>query len=186
MKKQILAAALVLAVVSPVIARAQMGAAQPTEGWRFGIGVGPTLPMGDYGKVDKLGFHGLFLVQMPIQHSPIHLRADLMFSQTSHKSSFGPGNSRIIGGTVDALYHFGDRHASMRPYILGGLGYFNVKESTSGISESKIGFGLGGGALFGLGASMHGFLEARYMSISTSGGSTGFIPITFGLMFGGS
>jgi hypothetical protein len=185
---KLLAAAVVVAVSSaPAVARAQMGAPQPTEGWRFGVGVGPTFPVGDYGTADKLGFHGLFLVQMPVSNTPIHLRADLMYSQTSHKNGVS-GNSKLVGGTVDALYHLGDRRASMRPYILGGLGYYNVKVVAGGFSgsQSKIGFGVGGGVLFGLGVSMHGFAEARYMSISTSGGSTGFVPVTFGLMFGGS
>ena len=160
---------------------------QPTEGTRFGIGVGPLLPLGDYSTADKLGFHALGLVQIPIPNTPIHLRADLMYAQTSHKNGVS-GNSKLIGGTIDALYHLGDHHASVRPYILGGLGYYNVKATFSGgsASQSKIAFGLGGGVLFGLGASMHGFAEARYMSVQTSGGSTAFVPITLGLMFGGS
>jgi hypothetical protein len=187
--QKLLAAAVVVAALAvPAAAYAQAGAPQPTEGTRFGVGAGLTLPMGDYADLDKLGFHALGLVQIPLRNSPVHLRADIMFSQTSHKSGFPSGNSTIIGGTVDLLYHLGDRSASLRPYVLGGLGYFNAKATASGFpssSESKIGFGFGGGGLFGLGATLNAFVEARYMIISTSGGSTAFVPITFGLMFGG-
>jgi hypothetical protein len=170
----------------PGVARAQgvgrnMGN-QPTEGVRFGVGAGLILPMGNYD--DGVGFHALGLVQMPLPNSPVHLRADVMFAQTSHKG--GSGSTRLIGGTVDALYHFGERAASLRPYVLGGLGYYNAHESVSGTSSSNIAFDLGGGVLFGLGATMHGFAELRYISVQTSGGATAFIPITVGLMFSGN
>jgi hypothetical protein len=179
-----LAAALVVAVaLIPTAARAQMGTAQPTEGVRFGVGAGLTLPMGDYGDLDKMGFHALGLVQLPLKNTPIHLRGDVMFSQTSHKSGFTSGNSRLIGVNVDALYHLGRPAMSFRPYVLGGIGYYNGHESVTSTSQSKIAFNLGGGALFGLG-SMNAFVEARYVSISTSGGSTTFIPLTFGIMLG--
>ena len=180
-----LAVTLVLAaVLIPATAKAQMGP-QPTEGTRFGIGIGPTLPMGDYSTADKLGFHAMGLVQMPLSGSPVHLRLEGMYSQTSHKNGFS-GSSKIIGGMISALYHLGDRRASTRPYILGGLGYYNVKVDFNGTSgsQSKLGFGVGGGVLFGIGTSMHAFAEARYMDVTTSGGATGFIPITIGLMFG--
>jgi hypothetical protein len=176
-------------VAAPGVARAQgvghnMGN-QPTEGVRFGVGAGLILPMGNYSTGDGVGFHALGLVQMPLPNSPVHLRADLMFAQTSHKSP-ASGSTRLIGGTVDALYHFGDRAGSLRPYVLGGLGYYNAHESVSGTSSSNIAFDLGGGVLFGLGATMHGFAELRYISVQTSGGATAFIPITVGLMFTGN
>lgn len=183
MQKKLLVATLVLAIATPVVAHAQAGAAQPTEGVRFGVGAGLTLPMGDYSKVNSLGFHGLGLIQLPLQHSPVHLRFDVMFSHTGGKS--GVGSANLIGGTFDALYHFGDHHASARPYILGGIGLYNSKFS-GGTSSTNFAFGLGGGVLFGIGATGHAFAEARYMSVQTSGSSLTFIPITVGLMFNGN
>jgi hypothetical protein len=153
---------------------------QPTEGIRFGVGGGLILPTGDYGTVDKTGWHVLGLIQFPISQSPIHLRFDALYGSTSHKSGFGPGSTKLTGGTADLLYHLGDRRASVRPYILGGLGFFNVSDGTS---TSKFAFGGGGGILFGVGT-MHAFLEARYISIQASGGSLPFIPISVGVMFG--
>lgn len=150
---------------------------QPTEGIRFGFGVGPTLPIGDYGNLDKMGFHGLGAIQLPISGSPVHLRVDVMYSQTSHDGV--SGNTTLFGSTVDALYHLGDRAAAARPYILGGLGLYNV--DAFGATQSKLAFGFGGGLLFGLGG-LNAFVEARYMSVQTSGSLT-FVPITVGLMF---
>lgn len=149
---------------------------QPTEGISFGVGGGAILPTGDYGTFDKAGWHLLGLIQLPISQSPIHLRFDALYGSTAHKG--GSGNTTLTGGTADLLYHLGDRASSVRPYVLGGVGFFNVSD---GSSTSKVAFGLGGGILFGL-SNMHAFLEGRYMSVQTSGSSLTFLPITVGLM----
>jgi outer membrane protein with beta-barrel domain len=154
--------------------------AQPTEGIRFGVGGGLTLPMGTFGDFDKAGWNLVGLIQFPISQSPIHLRFDAMYGQTSHKSP-ASGNTTLTGATADLLYHLGDRAAKVRPYVLGGLGFYNV--DVSGTSETKLAFGFGGGILFGVGT-MHAFLEGRYMSVQTSGSSTNFLPISVGVMFG--
>jgi outer membrane protein with beta-barrel domain len=169
-----------LALCGAPVLRAQ---SQPTEGIRFGVGGGLTLPMGNYGDVDKAGWNLVGLIQFPISHSPIHFRADAMYGQTSHKSGLGSGNTTLTGATADLLYHLGDRAAKVRPYILGGLGFYNVDFGGTSSSESKLAFGLGGGILFGVGT-MHAFLEGRYMSVQTSGSSINFLPISLGVMFG--
>jgi outer membrane protein with beta-barrel domain len=153
---------------------------QPTEGIRFGVGGGLTLPMGTFGDIDKSGWNLVGLIQLPISHSPIHLRFDAMYGQTSHKSP-ASGNTTLTGATADLLYHLGDHMAKVRPYVLGGLGFYNV--DGGGGSESKLAFGFGGGILFGVGT-MHAFLEGRYMSVQTSGSSLNFLPISLGVMFG--
>jgi opacity protein-like surface antigen len=186
--QKLLAGTLVIAsLLAPAVASAQVNRVQPTEGVRFGLGAGLTLPLGDYSTADKLGFHGMGILQMPLRNSPVHLRADVMFSTTSHKGGVS-GSSRLIGGTFDALYHLGDRASSARPYVLGGLGLFNVHADFGGTtaSSTNVALGLGGGVLFGIGATMHGFAEARFMDVFTSGGSTTFVPITVGLMFSGN
>ncbi|HWH02806.1 MAG TPA: hypothetical protein VN674_03880 [Gemmatimonadales bacterium] len=167
--------ALALAAVATPTLRAQDP--QPTEGVRFGVGGGFLIPTGDYGKVDKTGWHVLGLIQLPISGSPIHLRFDGIYGSTTHQSAFGSGKTTVAGGTADLLFHLGSRGSAVRPYLLGGVGLFHVS------SESKFGYGLGGGFLFGVGTT-HAFLEARYMSVQTSGSSLTFVPITAGLMFG--
>jgi len=170
--------ALALATVAAPTLRAQDH--QPTEGIRFGVGGGLLIPTGDYGKADQTGWHVLGLIQLPISGSSVHLRFDGLYGSTSHQSGFGSGKTTLAGGTADLLLHLGSRASSVRPYVLGGVGLFHISD---GASESKFGFGLGGGILFGLGT-MHAFLEARYLSVQTSGSSLTFAPITAGLMFG--
>jgi hypothetical protein len=172
----------ILALALGLCATPGLGAqAQPTEGIRFGVGGGLTLPTGNYGDADKAGWHVLGLIQFPISRSPIHARFDAMYGQTSHKSGFGSGNTTLTGATGDLLYHLGNRASTVRPYVLGGLGFFNV--DAGGTSKSKLAFGLGGGILFGIGT-MHAFLEGRYVSVQTSGSSFSFLPVSLGLMFG--
>jgi len=85
------------------------------------------------------------------------------------------------------VYAFGQTASSARPYILAGLGYYNVKVSVTGasVSESKIGFGGGAGVAFKVGTGgTRVFVEGKYMSVSTSGTKTTFLPIRVGVRFG--
>lgn len=153
--------------------------APPSEGFRFGLGVGATMPMGAYGDGDKMGFHILGMFQTPLGASPLYLRVDGLYSSTSH--DVGSGSTSILGGTASALYYFSAPAATTRPYALGGLGFFNVDPGAG--STTKIGFGFGGGLLFNL-AGFNAFAEARYISVQTSGSSLTFVPITIGMVFG--
>ncbi|MEX2156982.1 MAG: outer membrane beta-barrel protein [Gemmatimonadales bacterium] len=177
-RKSFGALALALGVCATTALHAQVR--QPTEGTRFGLGVGATMPVGDYGDADKMGLNVLGVLQFSLaETTPVHLRVDGIYSSTAHDGV--SGSTSILGGNVSALYHFSAPAATARPYILGGLGFYNVE--AFGDSESKIGFGFGGGVLFGLGG-FNAFAEARYLSIQTSLASTTFVPLTVGLMFG--
>ena len=150
-----------------------------SEGFRFGLGVGATMPMGDYGDSDKMGLNILGVFETPLGNSPVYLRADGLYSSTAH--DIGSGSTSILGGTASVLYHFSAPQATARPYILGGLGIYNYDPGAS--AETKIGYALGGGVTFNLGG-LNAFAEARYISIQTNGSSATLAPITVGLMFG--
>ena len=173
----------ILALALGLFAMPALGAqqTQPTEGIRFGVGGGLTLPIGTYGDFDKAGWHVMGLIQFPISQSPVHARFDAMYGQTSH--DVGSGNTTLTGATGDLLYHLGNRASTVRPYVLGGVGFYNVDFGGGAGSQSKFAFGAGGGILFSIGT-MHAFLESRYMSVQTSGNSLTFLPVSLGLMFG--
>ena len=177
--KRIHSCSLVVAAVALFAVPAVHAQAQPTEGIRFGVGGGVTVPVGTYGDFDNTGWNILGVIQLPLRQSPLHLRFDALYGQTGHK--VGSGNTTLFGATGGVLYHLGDRAASVRPYIDGGLGLFNA--DVGGSSETKFAFAAGGGILFGIGT-MHAFLEGRYVSVQTSGSSLSFIPISVGVMFG--
>lgn len=178
MKRMSLSAlAIAVAMCATVPLRAQL--IQRTEGFRFGLGLGATMPMGDYGNLDKMGLNILGVFETPLGQSPLYLRIDGLYSSTAHEGT--SGSTSILGGTVSALYHFSAPQATARPYALGGLGIYQFDPGAS--AETKIGFALGGGVTFNLGG-LNAFAEARYISINTSGSSATLVPITVGLMFG--
>src|SRR5438128_9189896 len=70
-------------------------AAAQTPSARFGLGGGATVPTGDYNTVDKLGWHGLGMVQFGLPASPVDIRVDGMYSRTSHDTTVAfPGNTQ--------------------------------------------------------------------------------------------
>lgn len=152
-----------------------------TEGFRFGLGLGATMPMGNYGDLDKMGINILGVFETPLANSPLYLRVDGLYSSTAHDGTGATGSTSILGGNASALYHFSAPAAQARPYALAGLGIYNIDPGAG--SETKLGLGIGGGVTFNL-AGFNAFAEARYVSVQTSGSSTTFVPLTVGLLFG--
>ena len=159
------------------------------QGVRFGIGGGLVMPTGDYKTADKLGFLVGADATYWLMGAPVGIRVEGQYSQTSHKNGVD-GNSKIIGGMGEVVYAFGTNKDQVRPYILGGIGLFNVKKTIPSLgidtSVTKVGFGGGAGLAFKLGAGgTRFFVEGKFVSVSTGGGSnTTFLPIRAGFRFG--
>jgi len=162
-------------------------AAAAAQGARFGLGGGLLSPTGDYKDLDKTGWHGLVRVDFSIPMSPVGIRVDGLYGQTSHKAQFGSGNSKGIGGLASLVWNIPVPALMVKPYVLAGGGFFNLKTTIPSFSvdtsESKFAYGVGAGARIGLGP-VNFFVEGRYVSVQTDP-STKFIPITVGVLFGG-
>jgi len=164
-------------------------AATAAQGARFGVGGGLLSPLGDYKNLDKTGWHGLVRVDFSIPMSPVGIRVDGLYGQTSHKAPFdGDGNSKGIGGLVSLVWNIPVPAPIVKPYVLAGGGFFNLKTTIPSLgvdsSESKFAYGLGAGVRIGAGP-LNVFAEGRYVSVQTSNGATKFIPLTVGVLFGG-
>lgn len=168
---------LVIATVIVSVASAAMLAAQRA---RFGIGGGLTLPLSDYNTVDNAGWHALGKVDIAIPMSPLGIRVDAMYAQTSHKSPV-TGNTKLAGGTADLVWRIPTAVPGLKPYLVGGGGLYNY--NPGGGSSTKFTWGGGLGTSIGVGP-VHGFAEARYLSIQLSGTTIKFAPVTVGLSFG--
>jgi hypothetical protein len=159
------------------------------QGVRFGIGGGLVMPTGDYKTADKLGFLVGADATYWLMGAPVGIRVEGQYSQTSHKNGVD-GHTKIIGGMGEVVYAFGTNKDQVRPYILGGIGLFNVKITSPSFgidtSVTKVGFGGGAGLAFKLGAGgTRFFVEGKFVSVSTGGGSnTTFLPIRAGFRFG--
>ena len=84
----------------------------------------------------------------------------------------------VTGNVVVAMPAVG-----IKPYAIGGLGFYHVSSSVTGTTASNdFGFNVGAGINVPL-TGFATFVEARYNRVSESGGSASFVPITFGVMF---
>jgi hypothetical protein len=72
--------------------------------------------------------------------------------------------------------------STVRPYAIGGIGAYKFGASNGGSGDTNFGFNLGGGITIPL-SGFNTFIEARYTRVSGDGGSTSYVPITFGIMF---
>ncbi len=154
---------------------------------RFGLGGGAIVPVGDYEIADKIGWHGLGMVQVGLPPLPVDIRVDALYGQTAHKDIGNTpvsGNTKLYGGLANVVYSIGPK-VMARPYVLGGIGVYHVKVDVPGSTadETKFAFGVGGGVSVGMGQT-HFFVEGRFVSVRESGGSTSFLPVTAGVSFG--
>jgi len=150
------------------------------QGLRWGVGVGVLMPMGDYNTVDKMGWVVGGGATYWLTGGTLGVRGDVAYSTTKHDIG---GETKIIGGMASLVYGLGPASASMRPFLNGGIGFFNI--DGGGGSETKVGFGVGGGLSFKAGSGgMRVIVATRYTSVSTGGSSLTFLPITVGLTFG--
>ncbi len=169
---------------------------------QFGIGGGAIVPRTDARFQDVLtGATGqaFMLIRIAPGLPAIRLGAD--FS----RMKFGEP-TRTVAGTLSgstrsqlggiASLKFDLLRGPVRPYLLGGVGAFSIRDAVnvsgssvdSTLSTTQIGLDGGGGISFKLGR-LRGFVESRIQNVYTKDGgvintkSIQAFPITFGLIF---
>jgi opacity protein-like surface antigen len=162
--------------------------AAPRAQAQFGVGVsaGLSMPTGDFGKAFKSGYsvNGLIGVTMPL--SPLGFRGEVGYNSWSGKSGIG-GDASSLSGSANVVLQVPGMILA-KPYVIGGIGENRMKydagtnNSADNATETKFGWNVGGGIGFGLGT-LQTMVEARYFTVNTSGGSTHYVPVTFGIMF---
>lgn len=168
-----LAAAVAVATVVGVSA----GTAQSA---RVGLGAGLTVPLSEYKNSDNTGWHVLAKVDIKIPMSPVGVRVDGLYGQTSQKAPL-TGNTKLAGGMAELVWHIPTMVPGFKPYVLGGGGVYNV--NPGGGSTTKFAWGAGLGSAIGVGP-IHAFAEARYISVQLTPTHLKFVPVTAGLSFG--
>src|SRR5256886_13219268 len=92
---------------------------------RFGLGGGVTIPVGTYKDSEKIGWHGMGLVQIGVPRSPVDIRVDGVYSHTSHdttKVGVPSGTTKLYGGLASLVYNVGPKPIMARAYALDGAG----------------------------------------------------------------
>ena len=176
-----------LAVAALLLAGAASPAAAQARGY-FGFGAGVSLPIGDFKTEAKLGWLGQVVAGVTAPNGILGGRIDGMYARNSAKGTAG-FHFGLFGVNADLVVTPGHRPAKVHPYLLGGLGFYNLKvggpSGYTGTSSTKLAWNLGAGLQIHSGDKMSVFTEARFISILISGGSRNFIPISVGLRWGG-
>ena len=175
-----------IAVSSAAVVGAQ-GVTSAAKPFSFGISGGASIPTGDLSNYANTGYNLGGHVALGTPALPISFRGDVNYDNFGAKGS-GSGNAHIWSYTANAVYEV-PTMTGIRPYVIGGIGGFTPGASyTSGgttvsaSTSTKVGFDVGGGITIPL-SGFNAFIEARYNHFSDNGGSTSFVPITFGVMF---
>lgn len=150
---------------------------------RFSVGGGVTVPVGGYGTNDGAGWHLLGAALAPLS-VPLALRVDAMYGRTP-RQGLETGHTWLWGGSASLVWRLPRTEPTLRPYLLTGLGIYNVGVVRAGVpSTSRTGVAWSGGgglSLLGLGPAI-GFVEARFITIRTGGGATNLFPISAGFV----
>jgi len=168
------------------VALSLVAATLEAQAVRLSLGGGVSIPTGSYGRNDNDGWHvlGAAVASSPIPN--LAFRVDGMYSVTPHQG-FSNGHTKIGGGTASVLFRLSRTGPNLRPYVLTGIGYYDVTSTAQALpstSRSALAWSGGGGlAVLGLGPAI-GFIEARYLTIRTSGTPTNLFPVSLGLVFG--
>jgi hypothetical protein len=190
-----------LAAASIVLTATATSAHAQQHKLRIGFGGGMSVPVSDAGDAYKSGFNGKGFLLVNLGGLP-SFRIDLGYQKFDYKQEFqNPLGSDATNATSQILSGVAGIHLDLirvgpvRPYLLAGLGAFNVRSSldslgndTGTVSQTRFGIDGGAGVAFTLGKRLDAFVEAKIQNIYTDQGaidtkSIRVIPITFGIMF---
>lgn len=175
MRKALASLALVAAsLLGPIVAQAQ----KPVT---VAVAAGFSVPTSDLSDTHDAGWNASVALGFNMPVSNLGFRFEGFYNEFGGKTRglVTQLDLRIAGGTADVTYALGG--STIRPYLIGGVGAYNSKFK-GGSSDTNFGINAGGGFKFALGT-LSTFAEARLHTFSSSGNSTQFVPITFGVEF---
>lgn len=161
------------------------------QGVEFSLGGGLSIPTGDFDDVAKLGWQGTAAVSFVPRNGAVGFQFDGTYSRFGVDGGFDV-NQQFIYATGNGVYKFlsAEENGSFRPYLIGGLGLYNLKltgdDAPAFGEDSQTKFGINAGAGFDVkmgGASL--FIEGRFHNVFADPSSRQFIPLTLGIRFGG-
>ena len=177
------------AAAAMLVSSAGAQVARPT----FGISGGLALPTGDLGKGRSSGYDIAANVGFHPTGQSFGVRIEGAFNQFNVKGASN-AHTNIFDVTGNIVVGTAAAPGTVRPYFIGGLGIYNIKDEIvvrgTTVSTSATKFGLNGGA--GLDVPLSGiaaFFEARFHYVFTNNGNNGFgynagfVPLVVGVRF---
>ena len=156
--------------------------AQAQAGLSLGLGAGAVIPTGSMADLNSTGWTGQTSLRVKPAVSPLGFQVDASYSRMGFDQ--GDGHMSTLAGTANAVYAFPSA-AAARPYLIGGLGVYNMR--AGGEAVTKFGGNAGAGFDLKLGSASL-YAEGRFHAILNGGiNETGeeatayMIPLTVGL-----
>ena len=171
-----------LSAAALTFSAAQLSAQSPKP-VSLGIAGGAAIPVGDFADSFNTGYNGTVSLGFSSVGTPLGFRVEGMYNKFLGRDDtiFDQPDSRILGGTANLVYSLPGQ--GIRPYLIGGAGYYGLKlDLPNAESVNKFGLNGGIGALFPL-SGFNTYVEARFHHVFTDVSATQFIPVTFGIMF---
>lgn len=154
------------------------------QGPRLGIAAGANIPTSTLEETHDVGYHAAVSLDIGSSSSPFGFRPEAAWYQFGGEGSIGDLRSLALTGNVTVALP----GTGVRPYLIGGAGYYNTKVEDVKADDS-LGLNAGVGIRFTLAGRTSAFLEARMHHVIDGiqrGGedrNAQFVPISFGLTF---
>src|SRR5436309_16042853 len=74
---------------------------------RLSLSLGGVVPSGEYSTLDNACWHLMDALDLGLPHSPLWVRADLVYGHTSHQGGLLSGGTKLTGGTAHAVDRIG-------------------------------------------------------------------------------
>jgi len=154
------------------------------EGIKIQIGGGVAIPVGRFDTTYTSGPAGLVAISNGGYDSPVGLRLDYSYNGFKGKTVAGKkyrdAHMNVVTGDLVVSLHTGPY---VKPYILGGAGWYPYREATDTKRRNDWGANIGAGLTFPLPLNAgSGFLEARLHRVFGGGvQARRFVPIILGV-----
>ncbi|HEY9444406.1 MAG TPA: hypothetical protein VIQ25_14315 [Gemmatimonadales bacterium] len=162
-------------------------AANAQSGVSLGIGGGAVVPTGSLADISKAGYNATISAQFKPAASPLGLQLDGFYNRLAFDGI--DGHTRMIGSTANALFSLPG--AVAHPYLIGGVGVYNMQATLDGFgsgSDTKFGFNGGLGVDVGVGSAklyaegrLHAIMKGTVDSQSLEETTAYMVPLTVGL-----
>jgi opacity protein-like surface antigen len=199
MKKFVLVLSVVVLVAALAIsAHAEPSGMESSRAVSFGLGGGVSVPVNNAQDAFNNGFSGQGFVRFNLKGLQFAPRLDFTFSKFDLNSAKlttpgASGTGQMFAGLANLQLMF--KAGPVRPYIVAGVGAYNVKTDVTGVpnttstTDTRFGVNGGGGVLLKLGHAVSAYVEGRIDNVYTDTG--GFldtaqiqvVPVTFGIVF---
>src|SRR3989337_2617442 len=129
-------------LVAGAVVMASASTAEAQRPFTVGLSGGAAIPLSDLSDSHKVGYNAAAHLGINMPASPVGFRLEGFYNNFAGQDEGVLTNAdvRIAGGNVNITYAFGG--VGLRPYVIGGVGSYNVKEEGF---ESRTDFGINAG-----------------------------------------